>query len=235
MVTSLAESKTLALYREGRRFLAHQDYDQVSISQVSTAAGVSVGAFYVRFKDKDAFLGFLIANTFALARTSFQEEADIRHVPNLADLLIRQFSDAEFAGIVHAAVKLGFMDERHRKPFDEFRALVSQHLAEMLLADVKNGERRKRIVSIDSALAILTHAALLSDSEIDLQEIETRQVIIDLLSGKSGSTKPIPNKKRSSTPSENKLSKSPRHPESLRKPNADTVKSKGSTRGPKKI
>ena len=235
VVASLAESKTLALYREGLSLLSRNDLDQVSISQVSKAAGISVGAFYVRFRDKDAFLDFIITNTFAQARTVFQEQADVRYVPNLADLLIRQFSDGEFTGIVRTAVKLGFADERHRQPFEEFRVFVSQHLTDLLLADVKKGERRQRIASIDSALAILTHAAVFPDSKIDLQEIETQQVIIELLSGKPGSTKPLPPKKPGSAKSQNKLPKSPRDPESLRKPNADTVKSKGSTRGPKKI
>ena len=235
VVASLAESKTLALYREGRSLLARKDLDQVSISQVSKAAGISVGAFYVRFRDKDAFLDFVTTNTFAQVRAIFQEQADVRYVPNLADLLIRQFSDAEFAGIVRAAVKLGFMDESHRDPFDEFRAFVSQHLAELLLADVKKGERRQRIAAIDSAMAILTHAALFPSSEAELGEIETQQVIIDLLSGKSGSSRPLHPKKPDSAKSQNELPKSARDPESLRKPNVDTVKSKGSTRGLQKI
>ena len=234
VVASLAETKTLALYREGRSLLARRDLDQVSVSQVSKAAGISVGAFYVRFGDKDAFLDFVTTNTFAQARAIFQEQADVRYVPHLADLLIRQFSGAEFAGIIRAAVKLGFVDERHREPFDEFREFVSQHLAELLLADVKKGERRQQIASIDSALAILTHAALFPESKIDLQEIETQQVIIDLLSRKSGSSKPLPPKKPDSAISNNRLPKSSRAPESLRKPNADKIESKGSTRGPKK-
>ncbi|MEZ5997545.1 MAG: TetR/AcrR family transcriptional regulator [Hyphomonas sp.] len=235
VTASLAESKTLALYREGRSLLVRNDLDQMSISLVSKAAGISVGAFYVRFRDKDAFLDFVIANTFAQVRAIFQEQADVRDVPNLADLLIRQFSEAEFAGIVRAAVKLGFVAQHHREPFDEFRTFVSQHLAELLLANVRKGERRKRITSIDCALAILTHAALFPDSEIDLHEIETQQVIIDLLSGRSASAKPPSSKKLGSAKSQNKLPKSPRDPESLRKPNTDTLKSKGSARGLKKI
>ena len=234
IVANLAESKTLALYREGRSLLARNDLDHVSISRVSKAAGISVGAFYVRFKDKDAFLDFVITNTFAQTRAIFQEQPDVRYVPNLADLLIRQFSEAEFAGIVRAAVKLGFLDEYHREPFDEFRAFVSQHLAALLLAEVEQA-RQQRIAAIDSALAILTHAALFRNSEIDLQQIETQQIIIDLLSGKTGGAKPLPQKKQASARYQSKLPGSNRDPESLRKPNTDTVKSKGSTRGPKKI
>lgn len=235
VVVSLAESKTLALYREGRRLLARNDFDQVSISRVSIASGISVGAFYVRFRDKDAFLDFLITNTFAEARLAFEEQADVRYVPNLADVLVRQFSDPEFAGIVRAAVKLGFLADRHRAPFDEYRAFVSQHLAELLLADVKNGDRRQRVATIDSALAILTQCALFPDSEINLDEIDTQQVIIDLLSGRSDYAKPPASKKQSSTKPKNKPAKSPRDPESLRKLNSDKVKQKGSNNGLKKI
>tara|TARA_R100001086_G_scaffold141445_2_gene74279 strand:+ start:682 stop:1434 length:753 start_codon:yes stop_codon:yes gene_type:complete len=235
VVASLAETKTLALYQEGRRLLAGHDYDQISVSQVSKAAGISVGAFYVRFKDKDAFLAFVIANSFAQSRAIFGEQANVRYVPNLADVLIAQFSNPEFAGGVRAAIKLGFLDKQHREPFDEFLTFVSQRLAELLLADVRKTERRQRIGAFDSALAILTHAALLPDSEINLGEIETQQIVIDLLSGKTGSSKPAAKQTRSPAKPKNKTPKSPRDPESLRKPNADKVKTGGSTRGPKKI
>ena len=235
VVASLAETKTLALYREGRRLLASHDYDQMSVSQVSKAAGISVGAFYVRFKDKSAFLAFVIANSFAQSRTIFVEQANVRYVPNLADVLIAQFSNQEFAGVIRTAFKLGFVDKQHSEPFVEFLTFVSQCLAELLLADVKKAARRQRIAAFDSALAILTHAALLPDSEIDLGEIETQQIVIDLLSGTMGSSKPPAKQSRSPAKPKNKTPKSPRDPESLRKPNADKVKTSGSTRGLKKI
>ena len=215
--------------------MAGADFEQISIARFSKAAGISVGAFYVRFKDKDAFLDFVIANTFAEARTAFQEQANIGYVPNLADALVRQFSSPEFSGIVRAAVKLGFLAERHRAPYDEYRRFVSQYLAELLLADVKKRERRQRIAAIDAALAILTQSALFPNSEIDLQELETLQVIVDLLSGNTGGVTLLASKKQSSSEPKNKLPKSPRDPESLRKPNKDTVKTSELTRGSKKI
>lgn len=235
VLVNLGERKTFALYREGRSLLSRNDFEQVSISQLSKAAGISVGAFYVRFRDKDAFLDFVIANTFAEARVVFQGKADVRYVPNLADVLVSQFSDPEFAGIVRAAVKLGFIAERHLAPLDEYRAFVSRHLAELLLADVKMGESPQRIASFDAALAILTHGALFPDSEFDLDKIETQQVIINLLSEKTGNAKLHASRKRSPTKPKNKLPKSPHDPESLRKPNSDTVKPKGSSSGLKKI
>jgi AcrR family transcriptional regulator len=214
--------------------LATADCDQLSVAQISLSAKVSIGAFYVRFSDKDAFLNFVITNSLLQTREIFQEQADVRDVASLTSLLVEQFAEAEFAGIIRAAVKLGFMNKRHRKPFDEFQAFVSNRLAELLLVDVTKEGRRQRIAAIDSALAILTHAALFPNSQVELGEIETQQVIIDLLSGKSGSTKPLPSKKPGSAKPQNSLPKSTRDPESLLKPIATTVKSKGSTRGPKK-
>lgn len=215
--------------------MARHDFDRLSISQISKASRTSVGAFYVRFSDKETFLNFVITNTFDHAKTIFQEQTDVCNMPDLANVLVRQFSDPEFSGIVRAAVKLGFLNDRHRAPFDEFRTFVSQHLSELLLADVRNGERRQRIAAIDSALAILTHSALLPDPRIDLAEVEIQQIIIGLLSGKSGNTKPPLPKKPGPVKSRNKPPKTSHDPESLRKPNADTMKPKGSARGPRKI
>jgi AcrR family transcriptional regulator len=60
----LNDSRTYALYRAGLNLLADNDFDEVSISQIAKEAECSVGAFYERFLTKDAYLIFLIRNSF---------------------------------------------------------------------------------------------------------------------------------------------------------------------------
>src|SRR5689334_18223848 len=56
------------LLRAGHRLIAKRDFDSMSVAEIAAAAGCSVGAFYQRFRDKDAFFGALVAHYVSEAR-----------------------------------------------------------------------------------------------------------------------------------------------------------------------
>lgn len=56
------------LLRAGHRLIAKRDFDSMSVADIAAAAGCSVGAFYQRFRDKEAFFGALIAHYVNEAR-----------------------------------------------------------------------------------------------------------------------------------------------------------------------
>src|SRR4249920_1960197 len=58
------------LIKAGQRLVAKRDFDQMSVADIAEAAGCSVGAFYQRFRDKDAFFGALIAHYVGEARAT---------------------------------------------------------------------------------------------------------------------------------------------------------------------
>src|SRR5262245_48964862 len=57
----------------GQRLVAERPFDALSVADITRAAGCSVGAFYLRFRDKDAFLRALIAQYLAEGRAETQE------------------------------------------------------------------------------------------------------------------------------------------------------------------
>lgn len=138
------------------------------MAELAAAAGLSVGAVYMRFRDKDAFLAFVMTQGFSFAVDSFAEElagGSLRatrpeaRVQRAVSVLAAQFDEPEFAGVVRASVKLGLADPEARLPFDTYRQSVSGHLVEWLTSDsVKQAAQVS--AAIDVILGVLTDAAL---------------------------------------------------------------------------
>jgi AcrR family transcriptional regulator len=65
-----AERTRDRLVEAGSTLLAKGSLDDVSIAQIASAAGCSVGVFYFRFKDKDAYFQFLLDSVFEEIKAS---------------------------------------------------------------------------------------------------------------------------------------------------------------------
>lgn len=160
---SLAEAKTLKLYQEGRGLLAVNDFEDVSISEFAKAAETSVGAFYVRFADKDAFLSFITSHTFGSARRAFDEAmpsiaSSSKPVEVLTDALFSLWAGKEFAGIVRMAVKRGCSKIEHRKPIDAYREYVVDEIVGLMPDGTRKEDLFKLELAIQSAFGVLTDA-----------------------------------------------------------------------------
>src|ERR1700741_1084014 len=59
-----------SLLAAGQRLIPMRDFDPVSVADIAGAAGCSVGAFYQRFRGKDAFFGALVAHYASEARAT---------------------------------------------------------------------------------------------------------------------------------------------------------------------
>ena len=184
--TGLSEHKTLALYREGQRLLAEKDYEAISVADLSKAADLSVGAFYVRFKDKELFLSFIATHTFGQARRRFDnmvgEIASAKQPGEaLTDYLISEFANREFGGVVRVALKLGFVDVLHRTPLDAFRRHVAEAFVETTEAKAADMKDVTRKTVIQSVFGVLVDAvtSFVPDAPPDWQKI--RPVLIGML------------------------------------------------------
>lgn len=165
----LRNSKTLALYRAARSLLAEKDFDGISVSRFAKAGGCSVGAFYGRFSDKKLFLEFLIGATFRQATSRAENVlADEianglgfeKAVRNIAEQISGQFGDEEFAGVVRAAVKLGFADPKSRAAFDNYRVEVTGRAIALLAPHLRRGSEDRVCEAMQAAFGILTDAVV---------------------------------------------------------------------------
>lgn len=193
ILVSLGETKTLKLYQEGRHFLASADFEQISMAQIAKAAGTSVGAFYVRFSDKDAFLDFVTLHAFLFAKQSFEQtSASIashsKPAEALADALIAQFANREFAGIVRLALKRGISDLRHREPFDQYRDFVADQMLDLLPVKSDKGRKSEISLAVQAAIGILTDAAVSAAPSEPAGVSKYRDILVRILSVPPGKT-----------------------------------------------
>ncbi|HRJ19902.1 MAG TPA: TetR/AcrR family transcriptional regulator [Bryobacteraceae bacterium] len=234
--TGIQESRTLALYNSGRALLSVNDYEAFSVADVAKGAACSVGAFYVRFADKDAFLRFVIAESFTSAALHLQNElnsGDIKAVGPSArawlavGLLMDQFADATFAGLVRADVKLALSDTTARSQLADYRDYATELISEWI------AERRSRqMAQVRTALRVifgaLTDAVLSGGGTQVLGTGSFRTAFIHLLEGaisgdlNSGSKSSgktvgrIPDQKRSKNPEPVSAQRKPARKEALK-------------------
>lgn len=74
---SRSEATLANMLRAGRELIEqHGDFDDVVIADVIRAAGTSTGAFYCRFKDKDAFVAAVMDATFLELRAKADQSIE---------------------------------------------------------------------------------------------------------------------------------------------------------------
>lgn len=95
------------LLTAGRRLIAKRDFDSMSVAEIAEDAGCSVGAFYQRFRDKDALFGALIAQYVSDAQATtialFADYNDDRLIGALVTATAERFRGN--TGLLRAAIR----------------------------------------------------------------------------------------------------------------------------------
>ena len=134
--------RTEALYDAALRLLATHDYERISIAAIAREAGCSVGAFYGRFLDKNAFLHAVISSAFRalmaesthdLAKERWHESSRAETISGLVHHVVTQLSRDQAAGALRAAVKLATVRPAAAEPLVEYRAAVADRAVALLV------------------------------------------------------------------------------------------------------
>ncbi|WP_395072912.1 TetR/AcrR family transcriptional regulator [Hyphococcus sp.] len=150
----LNDSRTHALYRAGLHFLAESDCDAVSIARIAKAAECSVGAFYERFPDKNAYLIFLIRNALRtrisnlennLPEIARKKSSRKLIIDEITEFLVEELSGEKTAGVIRLALKLAPTHPEALTPITEYRAAANEIIYEILKPYIKDRDARNRI------------------------------------------------------------------------------------------
>jgi AcrR family transcriptional regulator len=91
----------------GQKLVAKRPFDALSVADIARAAQCSVGAFYLRFRDKDAFFRALIAQYLAESRAEtlalFSRHRDDRLIGALVAETAERFR--RHAGLIRSAIR----------------------------------------------------------------------------------------------------------------------------------
>lgn len=137
---SRSQLKHQALLEAGRRLLDAHDLGALSVAQLTRAAGMSVGSFYSRFEDKDAWFAELLRVTGEQALVDTQ-----------ALLLGARFARADDARKVALIVR--HIVEIHRRHRGIFRAAHSDSARSQLYWPQLHGYGQRLADAVYQALA----------------------------------------------------------------------------------
>ena len=162
----LQDHRTWRLYEAGHSLFGKADYDAVSVAAITKEAGVSVGAFYERFKTKDDFLKLLSEHGLDGARSAAFAALRLRQIGGASsERIVRAIVahtvdtlNGPIGGVVKAGVKRGQIDERHLRDLCAYRTYVAD-LAVALLKE-RLGHRRDAELSIRAGVQVVQAAAI---------------------------------------------------------------------------
>ena len=127
------DQRTFKLHQAARRLLAEKDHELISVAQLAGAAGISVGAFYQRFPNKDAFLGRVVHEGLHNAQQQMERELNPERwrrktageaTQAIVEAMMRGLHGPG-AGVVRAALKRGHLDRKKLEPLLRYRTALA--------------------------------------------------------------------------------------------------------------
>jgi AcrR family transcriptional regulator len=124
------------LFGAGRQLLEQMDLDAVSIADLAKKAGSSVGAFYLRFENKDAFFRAMISDILATEQAAleaiYQGPSDGAIIEAFVKKTIQSFRHN--TGVLRSALRKGMEDPSVWEPIRQFGQTESDLLVKKLRA-----------------------------------------------------------------------------------------------------
>lgn len=178
---SRSRAKHEALLQAGRRLLLTQDLGSLSVAQLTDAAGMSVGSFYSRFEDKDAWFAELVRVTGEqvlldtqqlLGSARWRQAGDERKVM----LILRHVADVHrtHRGIFRAAYFDFAHSQLHWPQLHAYARGVADAVHQALhehMPQVPPTQRRLRVgIALQIVFGTLAHAVLHDPGPIALDD-----------------------------------------------------------------
>lgn len=106
-----------ALIHAGRSLVEVKGFDELTVGEISAAAGCSVGSFYLRFKDKDAFLRALIAD-MQMEKESLEINDNAGLPVDAIEVVVHELVARyrRSRGLIRAAIKTSMVDSSIWEP-----------------------------------------------------------------------------------------------------------------------
>jgi AcrR family transcriptional regulator len=124
------------LFGAARQLLEQMDLDAISIADLAKKAGSSVGAFYLRFENKDAFFRAMIADMLtteeAALEVIYQGPSDGTIIEAFVKKTIQSFR--RNTGVLRSALRKGMEDPSVWEPIRQYGQTESDILVKKLRA-----------------------------------------------------------------------------------------------------
>lgn len=151
------------------RLLALHDYDAIAIAKIVREAGCSVGAFYPRFHNKDAFLYHVIASEFRRLQNDATSKLDLSVAPHettsanvqwIVRHVVEAMTERKAMGVIRATIKLAAVMPMAIEPFEAYRKIVSDQAVALLAPELHKTTMQAVRIGIQIAMGTVTDAVL---------------------------------------------------------------------------
>ncbi len=162
-----------ALIEAGLRLVEERDFDALSVAEIAAAAGCSVGAFYFRFADKDAYFRALVAATIEDGTVLFDRLAQCpldRLVAELVALTLNSYRRRR--GLMRAAIRASMRDATVWEPLKQRgHAIADAVVVRLAGAGVGRAQREQRIrFALQALYGTLNNAVLIAPGPLQLDD-----------------------------------------------------------------
>ncbi|MDB5684258.1 MAG: hypothetical protein JWM38_137 [Sphingomonas bacterium] len=179
-VQDRSKAATERMVEAGKRLLALRDIDLISIKDIATEAGASIGSFYHRFGTKDRYFRYLVDDMIARREASAMESYGRLSMPELPEALARGAiaNHSLHAGLLRSAIRSHIcgtdmwlpIRAMGRRLVDEYRRRAALYIGRPLTR-----EESERI-----ALAFVWLYGSLAQSVIQLNAISDYEIEMDV-------------------------------------------------------
>ncbi|WP_052342695.1 TetR/AcrR family transcriptional regulator [Bacillus sp. EB01] len=135
-----ARAKRDALLASGRKLFYENGYEQTSIKEIASVAGVATGTFYRYFHDKRQLLLSLLEDRIDKFLPPEPDWSKVDPVDYLAKNLSAHFEQMEKAGVYHALPELLLHDEELAELVKKARKQLYQRILDGVLLARQNGD-----------------------------------------------------------------------------------------------
>jgi AcrR family transcriptional regulator len=138
------------LLAAGQHLITQRDFDSMSVAEIAQAAGCSVGAFYQRFRDKEAFFGALVAHYVSEAQATtvaiYASEPEADKVATVVGATTERFR--RYTGLVRTAIHRRLANPQIWEPIRLHGHFAADRFLEWLAS------RAGRALTDDEALSV---------------------------------------------------------------------------------
>lgn len=151
------------LLQTGTRLLAAGGFDAVSIAQIAAESGCSVGAFYQRFRNKEAYFEFLLDRVIDTVRAEAEQALTPAHIRSLSlaqtiALCVQHHIDVvrAHAGLIRAALSYSMHGSDDWQPIGAIGAWLNAHYIALILRKSRQRDKAAAAGQLRIGLQIIT-------------------------------------------------------------------------------
>jgi AcrR family transcriptional regulator len=151
------------LLQAGLKLLRSKSFDDISIAQIANCAGCSVGSFYLRFRNKEAFFEFLIESINGTLQEGVRSKLTEEKVKDLTlaqtvRLCVDHYveTNRQFESVIRAAMQYSINGSDDWQPVRDNGLMLHAHYIDLIVGKLKKSTHQEARQQLYVGLQIIS-------------------------------------------------------------------------------